>query len=707
MADDSRWRRGNPSTFIPVGDVGEATKWLPYARVQLEVMMNNLVAAPTDLQPYRRRTYRPADGVTITLESLHGIPRITIEAGGYEYIAVGDSFQSALQGLYAGKFGLDEIGKIVDPYTFNGGSFAFGPGGDVGKSLLYAGGNTFITGPTHQGVSPAHSAVIKVAGTQVSKKLLPDAGGGILDVFYGGKAPGGTPRYEAYGPKNANMEGTASPDFSWAAFYGAPTYTSTGGLGATIAVTGGPALVEAELEALFAAYAPPPMTAHESIIGQLVGEGLGLPTNFVYLGYDVTVPYLGGPTTITTGAYALAESPKDDEIERRQAQAFDFPFGAVEPTFSISAQTTTHTIGSVETKDFMATTTVEFNFDFTFKVWPNRLTSTKAIYDDIIYARYNTPSGAVAYLYAGGMQPLEYEVYPTYCWVKTANIHNGAGVRLSNGRIAILLTTNAAIDHRAPFNGENFYNFPVYNSTDLITNYFETTITIVSDDNGQTWRATVTPGEIYTFGSLVYIGGDSILAFSSILNSSLTGVWRSDDGGVSYALVCSTLPDSPASYPICLAPGVAGFYASRSNPSNGYSRFYRTIDSGATWTSYEIPNTILEKPYNVFAGRIAILSTNVPSPDPENPLPAHKKVRLAMVFEMPPGLNEEGVTIQTSKVIISDDGGETWRVDATVSVDTVPPITTAHAIGVDIGPLNTGLPPNPALPDMYVEPPPE
>ena len=24
------WRRGNPSTFIPVGDVGEATKWLPY-----------------------------------------------------------------------------------------------------------------------------------------------------------------------------------------------------------------------------------------------------------------------------------------------------------------------------------------------------------------------------------------------------------------------------------------------------------------------------------------------------------------------------------------------------------------------------------------------------------------------------------------------------------------------------------------------------
>ena len=75
------WRRGNPSTFIPVGDVGEAAKWLPYARMRLEAMMNSLVAAPTDLQPYRRRTYCPADGVIITLESLHGIPRITIETG--------------------------------------------------------------------------------------------------------------------------------------------------------------------------------------------------------------------------------------------------------------------------------------------------------------------------------------------------------------------------------------------------------------------------------------------------------------------------------------------------------------------------------------------------------------------------------------------------------------------------------------------------
>ena len=151
----------------------------------------------------------------------------------------------------------------------------------------------------------------------------------------------------------------------------------------------------------------------------------------------------------------------------------------------------------------------------------------------------------------------------------------------------------------------------------------------------------------------------------------------------------NALEDYPHSFPVCLAPGVVGFYSFSTSVYGGYSRFYRTTDYGATWAVYEIPNAVLERPYNKFIGRIAILRAGKSTAGDQ-----YKSVTLAIVVEMPPTVDSEGVTSQVSKVIISRDGGETWRRDATIAA--------ADVVGVDIGPLNTGLPPNPGLPDMYV-----
>ena len=78
---DRKWYRGQPFHLIPSGSVTEASKWLPYAMSRLEAMVNGMATIHGAVGSRLRRIYRPAADVTITIESLYGIPRITIEAG--------------------------------------------------------------------------------------------------------------------------------------------------------------------------------------------------------------------------------------------------------------------------------------------------------------------------------------------------------------------------------------------------------------------------------------------------------------------------------------------------------------------------------------------------------------------------------------------------------------------------------------------------
>lgn len=763
------WRRGNPSTFIPVGDVGEATKWLPYARVQLEVMMNSLVAAPTDLQPYRRRTYRPADGVTITLESLHGIPRITIETGGYDYITVGDSFQSALRGVYAGKFGLGKIGKVVDPYTFWGGSFAFGPtGGRVGRSLLYTGNNTFITGPI-QGGTCEHSAIITMSGLTPAIKLLPQGSGpygieSIQTALYGGRTVGPTsaPRYEVYSYTDAPM--TVSEASGWVTGpIVIPTYTSTVPVGAVLSVDD----------------------------GGLVDEGLANPPPSAPMGagiYDFNltaghlVSYVGWEWELVT-AYdpelnaSVWKPSAAQTVEAAASVGYPIPaYTSVYPAggtvglefykrwnwrlglkLDITASTHTNTITDPDTQEVTTTYSVNFRFDFVERIYyitadglpaaPYSPTFGPEAFADIL-AIGNPPeteggdpgpphsglsggaapltfiltapgtssppfspvdgpfegAGAVWMAAFGGAlpDPADPTAYPafvywagdeyfagdTYVWVNTAFVSDNSAVRLSAGRIAILVITRKGQSFKHVYLGATTIASEVYAAGG---SYMNNIVTIVSGDNGLTWAAKITrlptaEGELLSsLGRLLYIGGDQILAFGSI-SSGPDVVWRSNDGGRSYSQI-AIVPEFFTGTAICLAPGVAGVYVRRTNSSNGYSRFYRTIDSGETWTRYDIPVEVLTNTGNVFDARIAIIRTGL----------TYATTKIAIVVRLD-DVVVEGATIRESRIIISDDGGETWYHDATVS---------EQATGMDIGPLNTGLPPNPALPDMYVEPPPE
>lgn len=68
------WKPGKPTTLIPLGNIDLATQWLPYARKMLRDL-----ALQGD---YRRKTVTPVPGVTISIETLGGIPRIIINAGG-------------------------------------------------------------------------------------------------------------------------------------------------------------------------------------------------------------------------------------------------------------------------------------------------------------------------------------------------------------------------------------------------------------------------------------------------------------------------------------------------------------------------------------------------------------------------------------------------------------------------------------------------
>ena len=741
MADDSRWRPGKPLRIIPIGDVATASEWIPFARRKMVELSRS--------GDYARRTWMPAPGVVIRGETLRGIPRVFIEVEGYDYISVGLRRNGGTDGLYAGKYGVGNIGKVIDPYEFNSGAFArisnTEPGniflGDAGKSLLYVGNNTFLTSMQHM-VTPAPSnyGAVAMLGTVTSLRAFPHAGSYIVDVNYGGKTPTGVSRYEAYGESSHTISGESSVGLVWEQTFASPAYTSTLGpedlacedpsckvIGSDIlSVSGAPGEDRSVIEtyAPGTQYGPPIVPARQwTPSSTTVGEFENmLPAEAAYtyeqVGTTVVTSFIAPDGTVHVGPgevplYKYTADKLNDLIEHVRVND-NFPFADIDTTVTVAAETYFNTLGSVEAGDLESVVTCKFNFVLLYKAWFYKLVSDTGVFADLRFARWNSFTGQHRVIIAGGEQIIQYSVDDDYSNIWLGLINVGSAVRLSGGKIAVLAKTSL---QRRQSGGEQWLPVlpwesigrpDVYVNHPAITGVFDNSVTIVSDDNGLSWRINFSQPAINAIGSALYIGGDSILAFAdNPVGPGDYAVWRSDNGGSTYSKVCDTLNDTPHSRPLCIAPGVAVFYAFWTNVSVGYSRFYRTIDSGVTWEVYDIPTTILERPYNQFIGRIAILSTTVPDPDPLNPLPPYKKVRLAMVFEMPPGLNEDGATIQTSKIIVSDDGGETWRIDATVSVDTDLPITTAHAVGVDIGPLNTGLPPNPALPDMYVTPPPE
>lgn len=728
MADETWWP-GKPIRIIPVGDVDAASEWIPFARRKMVELSRS--------GDYARRTWMPAPGVIIRGETLRGIPRVFIEVDGYEYISVGLRRNGGTDGLYAGKYGVGNIGKVIDPYEFNSGAFArisnTEPGniflGDAGKSLLYVGNNTFLTSMQHM-VTPAPSnyGAVAMLGTVTSLRAFPHAGSYIVDVNYGGKTPTGVSRYEAYGESSHTISGESSVGLVWEQTFASPAYTSTlgpediastviGGSGSASGVPSGDTSVIIDY-APGTTYGPPIVPAKQwtpssTVLGEY--ENM-LPAEAAYtyeqVGTVVVESYIASDGTIHTGPGEVPlfkyTAAKLNDLVAHVRNNDNFPFANIETTATVAAETYTTTLGSIETEDLESVVTCKFNLVMLYKAWDYKLQSGTEVFSDMRFARWNAFDGQHRVIIEGGEQVIQYVVDDDYSHIWLGRINVGSAVRLSGGRIAALARTSR--QRRQDFwtgvpvlPWEPIPRPDVYNSHPKITGFFDNSVTIVSGDNGLTWHVKFAQPAIPAFGSLLYIGGDSILAFADNFDGPGDyAVWRSDNGGSTYSKVCDTLNDTPHSRPLCIAPGVAVFYAFWANVSVGYSRLYRTLDAGATWTSYDIPSDVLTRPYNQFTGRIAILSTSVKDPDPLNPLPPYKKVRLAMVFEMPPVTDEHGATSQASKVIISDDGGETWRVDATVSVDTTAPISQAHAVGVDIGPLKTQLPPNPGLPDMYV-----
>ena len=686
------WRRGNPSTFIPVGDVGEATKWLPYARVQLEVMMNNLVAAPTDLQPYRRRTYRPADGVTITLESLHGIPRITIETGGYDYITVSWHTQE----LHAGYFGLDNTSKKILDFPFRG------PDGStiVGPNLLNIGGDQFATGPAGDaGQFPAEQvAIVSVLGTKASVKYLPrwrSAGDQerIVSLHYGGRTVEGVKRIEYLSTHNISTIDYFNQTNVFSIFDTAqtssPAYSSTTPLGSSLTVVGGDVLVtEATANQI-------PFSPVSRSPGRPWMDSDLFPGRTWWFGWNYR-------NSLTLDITASVET---DVYEGRTLYTTVFTIDFKESvimsnmTFLLGISGLALKSGApfVPTVDAFAAAS-----------------ATPGLMDYVLSSEFAQPFWFEDWL-AGGMvggsssyskhtQVAMPGVGLDYAILSAADMQSIAATTLGAGKIAILVLT-----YRAGLSPQITYGNPPRTQAAVWPDvggyatggtYLNNMITITSADNGLSWVATVTrrevepvwggpvfpdyafeisqPNTVQFFNTLLYIGGDTVLAFGRT-NAGGT-VYRSTDAGISYTLAAApgSFPVTPvANMAICLAPGVAAFFRA--------GKFYRSIDSGTTWSTYTV--SVMTAPWHTFEARIEIRAIGETY--------ATTKLAIAVSTSGAPS---------TSKIFLSDDGGATWRIDSTIGKK---PYPQDQAIGINIGALRTGLPPTPGLPGIYDTPSPE
>jgi hypothetical protein len=732
-------------SIILLGDRAAAGHWVAFARAKAAA----LGKVGTNLS----QTYKPAPGVTVRVQTLQGTPRIWIEAGGgYEYITVGDAPTTALRGLYAGDFGPDKVAKLIDPYLFNGSGFAFGPtGGRVGKSLLHAVANTFITGPAN-GSTCEHAAIIKMAGKKASLTLLPQGISpqygqeSILTVFYGGKTlpPNPVDRYEMY--CNTDEPNVVSVESSWVTGpIVIPTYTSTVPLGVALTVDDG-GLVSEGLEN------PPPAGPMQAGVynSELTAGGL-----ISYSGWEWELVELHN-----TELNASIWKPSAAQCIESAASVEPpyHPYASLYPTggtagadfykrwnwrtalkLDITASTHTNTLGGVTTH------AVNFRFDFVERVHyvtneglpyypygggsgpgpfaptfgPEAFEDIRAIgnppdeYGDPGQPHSGLSGGLTALTFtmtvpgtssppfspadgpfegAGAVwmaahgstlvDPGDATAYPAFIYwagdeyfegdkfvqVNYGNVSDNSAVRLSEGRIAILVITRNGGAFKHVRSGAPTAASDAFGAGG---SYMNNLVTIISSDNGLSWHAKIrrlstAPGELLSsLGNLLYIGNSQILAFGSI-SGGPDVVWRSNDAGASYSQV-AIIDQYIIGHPICLAPGVAGFYAWRANSSTGYSRFYRTLDAGVTWTAFDIPITVLTKTGNAAFARIAVISAGA----------TYETTKLAISIRLD-NVNVGGVNDQHSRIIISDDGGETWRLDASAP---------ARVVGVDVGPL--------------------
>jgi hypothetical protein len=172
-----------------------------------------------------------------------------------------------------------------------------------------------------------------------------------------------------------------------------------------------------------------------------------------------------------------------------------------------------------------------------------------------------------------------------------AKITSSTMTHLSQGRIAVLILTERWGDAANYINGGPWGNWQEDNTPLAYgKSYLFNMVTIVSDDYGQSWSAKITrrtigvspfPDRLKSLDTLLYIGGDTVLAFGEMYLGYT--VWRSTAAGRSYSMLVPPggIPAIPVTdMAICLAPGVAGFLY--------YGQFYRSIDSGPSWTAYQV-----------------------------------------------------------------------------------------------------------------------
>lgn len=696
----STWFRGEPSHFIPVGDVGEASKWLPYAQSRVEAMMNSLVSIPTGIPPYKKKMFHPAPDVKITIESLYGIPRITIEVGGYDYITVSWYTEE----LHAGYFGLDNTSKKILDFPFRG------PDGvtHVGPNLLHIGGNQFATGPAGDaGNFPAEQvAVVTILGTKASVKYLPrwrsatEDRERIVALQYGGKTIEGVKRIEYLSNYSFAINQQTYPyevlkyptDSFWTQKFisniDMPAYSSTTPLGATISVDSGTLIEEALAN-------PPPVEPVFWIVNPASAGGdktwfvSSNPSNPSGGGEMTTVGVPGTPAP-DVAYYAqwnwrrelqldITATVETDVFEGRVLSTTVFALIFIE---NIQILSWDGSEGRDEADDPTYIPGYESAAIVSGSAGAAMLPG--GITFDIVVPG-NPATGSIGYTLTPWSVASTAGVYFTerrHMVETSAKITSITTSNLGGGKIAILILTersNPIFVSGGPWGDWAVDSTPMASGRSYLFNM----VTIVSSNYGQSWHATITrrtvgtspyPDRLQFLNTLLHIGSATLLAFGRTYTGST--VWRSTDAGLSYSMLVPPggIPTSPvANMAICLAPGVAGFFRA--------GKFYRSIDSGATWTTYTIPPAVMTAPWNTFEARIEIRAIGE----------TYETTKLAIAVSTTNAPN-------TSKIFLSDDGGATWRIDSTIGKK---PYPQDQAIGINIGALRTGLPPTPGLPGIY------
>jgi hypothetical protein len=645
---------------------------------------------------YARRTWQPADGVIIRGEMLSGIPRVFIETGGYDYISISWTTNK----LRAGYFGLDNIATTILDFP----AFTLTPSGwsiRNGPNLLHIGGNQFATGPA-AGFGADRVAIVSVAGKNASVEYLPrwrNAGDdtyGIVLLQYGGRTLDGAKRVEYLSLYRYFMDQHTYPyevaQQPTNTFYtnryidriDMYAFSSTTPLGSAISINYGGMVEEA--------LANPP------------------PVDPVFWISDGRVLWVSDTTPSTLLSTVIPGTPAPDTTYYHQWN------WRRNLNLNITATVEVDTDQANTTKTIY-TTVFEIKFVESIQslFWDGRaqldINNSNPVYVPGLESA-DIVSAAAAAAQLPGVDAFEQvsglHTYTPWAMASTAGVYREerrhmveasakiisvASENLGGGRIALLLLTERN-DSGAFISGSHWGTWTNDNTPGASgKSYLYNMVTITSNDSGQSWHATITrrtvgvspfPDRLQYLRTLLYIGGNTLLAFGSMY-TGLT-VWRSTDAGTSYSMLVPPggIPALPAdNMAICLAPGVAGFF--------NEGKFHRSIDSGATWTTYTVPTDVMPASRDTFNARIAIRAIGE----------TYATTKLAIAVYTG---NASGYPAYTSHVFLSDNGGETWRLDATIGKGGTLSADES-AIGINIGALNTGLSPNPGIPGMYDNPP--